>query len=153
MDGVATIYSVSVTAGNFDGLPGDEFAVVFRDNHPDDVDHIYKYKEDYNFDFFDQGYFADIFDGLTGGVNVVTHKWDGSTFQTVSARKTYDSYSTNDWSSGTDVAYVKALEMRYYLPVAVKAVAADMNGDGRDEIVVQKMVLGFQERNDDYHTE
>ena len=77
-------------------------------------------------------------------MNIVTHKWDGSTFQTVSARKTYDSYKTHDYDSETGVAYVKALEMTYYLPVAVKAVAADMNGDGRDEIVVQKMVLDFR---------
>ncbi|MBR0278746.1 MAG: hypothetical protein IJQ75_02030 [Synergistaceae bacterium] len=77
-------------------------------------------------------------------MNIVTHKWDGSTFQTVSARKTYDSYKTHDYDSGTGVAYVDVIEFTYYLPVAVKAVAADMNGDGRDEIVVQKMVLDFR---------
>ena len=152
MDGVATIYSTSVAAGNFDGLPGDEFAVVFRDNHPDDVDHIYKGIEDESYKNYGW-YAANIFEGLTGGVNVVTHKWDGSTFQTVSARKTYDRYDARDWHVGGDANGDDALEVRYYLPVAVKAVAADMNGDGRDEIVVQKMVLDFQERNDDYYTE
>lgn len=39
-DIVATIYSVSVAAGNFDGVSGDEFAVVFRDNNPDNANGI-----------------------------------------------------------------------------------------------------------------
>ena len=88
------------------------------------------------------------FDGLTGGINVVTHKWNGSTFQTSSARKTYDTYSSNNerWHSDY-MGYTCTLFIYYYFPVAARAIVADMNGDGRDEVVVQRMSLNFCDDN------
>ena len=146
MDGAGTMYSASVAAGNFDGKPGDEFAVVFRDNKPDNADNFYKsHRESYH---SGAQYNTAPFDGLTGGINVVTHKWNGSTFQTSSARKTYDTYSSNNerWHSDY-MGYTCTLFIYYYFPVAARAIVADMNGDGRDEVVVQRMSFNFCDDN------
>ncbi|MBQ6666261.1 MAG: hypothetical protein IJM68_11815, partial [Synergistaceae bacterium] len=148
MDGAGTIYSASVVAGDFDGVPGDEFAVVFRDNKPDNADNFYKSHEE---PYHDRMYHHDTstFEGLTGGINVVTHKWNGSTFQTAQARKAYDTYSADNgkWSMDQDSHYVWTLFIYYYFPVAARAIVADMNGDGRDDIVVQRMSFNFCDDN------
>ncbi|MBQ7733439.1 MAG: SYNERG-CTERM sorting domain-containing protein [Synergistaceae bacterium] len=148
MDGAGTIFSTSVAAGNFDGNPGDEFAVVFRDNHPEHADKIYKTPTAHYYANMARHYTGD-FQGLTGGINIVTHKWDGSTFQTNSARKTYDTYGTDNgrWSKDYYGRYTLTLYIYYYFPLAARAIAADLNGDGRDEIVVQRMTFNFCDDN------
>ena len=69
LDGVSAVYSVSVTAGDFEGDRKDEFAVVFRDNKPD-FD-VYKHMLRAS-DFMDVwGKRVMTFEGLTGRIHVV----------------------------------------------------------------------------------
>ena len=124
MDGVGRITSAAVVTGDFDGDEKSEFAVVFRDY---DGGQLYT-----------EG--GKIFPGLAGKVHVIIHKWNGSKFNSEETVKNFCSFQDN---------YEGNHQYKWDSTLGVKAVAADTNGDHRDEVVVMRFQLGFSWSNYD----
>ena len=157
LDGVSALYSVSVTAGDFDGDRKDEFAVVFRDNKPDfDIySHSFIVKDVTDTKFESSVKRIMTFEGLTGRIHVVTHKWNGTTFKTDEQTQNYVSCNV----SGNSAHYERPNRYSwnednfvrdYNIPIAVKSITADMNGDGRDDVVTLVMCLRFKTHETSY---
>ena len=115
MDGLTRMLFATVVAGDFDGDGKTEFAAVYRDLDGGDLN-------------TDKGGYT--FPGVSGRVRVAVHKWNGSGFAKEETVQNYgywtDTYSSNYMYKAGG-------------PIGLKAVAADLNGDGRSEVVVMRL--------------
>lgn len=110
-----------VIMGDFDGDGKDEIAAVYKDDINDTA--------------------AKTDDIVMGKVNVLIYKWDDQQSNFTSGR---GSISYNYYQ------YHNALNYKEWAGVAgLRAVPADIDGDGKDEIVT--LVVGYYERYDWYH--
>lgn len=117
--------SAETVAGDFDGDGNTEIAVVFKDD-----------ADDKNVSVF-------------GRLNITVYKWnkDKGSFDTATQAR-YVNYQ-NSWSSSSEYGSDEGFEEANI--VGLKAVRADMNGEGRDGIAV--LLLGKWKSGDSHTTE
>ena len=126
LDGVSCTYSVCTVAGDFDSDGKTEFAVIWRDTSPRDID----LKQ------FASG--KSLFSGYTGKIHVKTFKWNGSSFRTEETVQGFDMIKNPPESLGQRFNDID-------IPLGVKAVVGDFDGDGYDDIAVLRVMLQYSE--------
>ena len=116
LDGSYYNLSVSIAKGDFDGDGKKEFAVVFKDC----ISVTHNSNDAW-------------WSGLSGAIRILTHKWNGTTFTHTESINTFDS----------SVLEEKNYRCIIKATLGVKAVGADLDGNGRDEVVILRTGLRF----------
>ncbi|MBQ7193017.1 MAG: hypothetical protein IJR98_01430 [Synergistaceae bacterium] len=115
--------SAETVAGDFDGDGNTEIAVVFKDDADDKNESVF------------------------GRLNITVYKWnkDKGSFDTATQAR-YVNYQNTTHEGGPSGDDTKSEEANI---VGLKAVRADMNGEGRDGIAI--LLLGKWKSNEDYY--